>query len=115
MMTSDPRWLRLLRAEADKTSIGRAAIRVGYSRTAVSQALSGKYPGDMAKLERMVLNALELPMAVACPHLLLNLPTTMCHGFSSKAAPTHNPVQMMHWRACQICPNKSDATSSSQD
>ncbi|NVM78875.1 hypothetical protein FHW83_004706 [Duganella sp. SG902] len=115
MTTSDPRWLKLLRDEADKTSIGRAALRVGYSRTAISQALSAKYPGDMAKLERMVLSALELPMAVACPHLKLNLPTTMCHDFSTKAAPTHNPLHMMHWRACQSCPNKSEARPTSED
>ncbi|MBA5605860.1 XRE family transcriptional regulator [Duganella sp. FT3S] len=103
MTTSDPRWLQLLRDEAEKTSIGRAALRVGYSRTAISQALSGKYPGDLGKLERMVLAALELPMAVACPYLQLNLPTTMCHEFAAKRAPTHNPVAMQHWRACQQC------------
>ena len=108
MMTSEPRWLKLLRAEAERTSIGKVAIRVGYSRTAISQVLAGKYPGDMAKLERMALAALELPLAVACPFLKLNLPTTMCREFSTKAAQIHNPVAMQHWRACQQCPHKAE-------
>ena len=111
MTTSDPRWLLLLRAEANKTSIGLASQRVGYSRTAISQALAGKYPGDLAKLERKVLAALELPMAVACPYLSLNLPTTMCREFSLKRAPTHNPVAMQHWRACQQCEHKAECKS----
>ena len=108
MTTSNPRWLDLLRAEAERTSIGKVAVRVGYSRATISLVLAGKDPGDMAKLERMVLAALELPMAVACPFLQLNLPTGMCHEFSTKRPPIHNPVAMQHWRACQQCPHKAE-------
>lgn len=103
MTTSKPRWLELLAKEAQATSIGKAAEKVGRSRTAVSQALAGKYPGDLVHFEKTVLAALELPMAIACPYFKVNLPTKMCHDFSSKAAPTHNPVSMQHWRACQQC------------
>ena len=106
---TEPRWLVLLRNEAEKTSIGKAALRVGYSRTAVSQALAGKYPGDMAKFEAKVLAALELPMAVTCPYLGLNLPTVMCNDMSTRAAPTHNPVAMNWWRACQSCEHRCES------
>ncbi|MYM80563.1 XRE family transcriptional regulator [Duganella sp. FT50W] len=106
MTTSEPRWLQLLRTEAAKTSIGRAAVRVNYSRTSVSLALAGKYTGDLAKMEREVLAVLELPMSIACPYLALKLPTAMCHDFSTRRAPTHNPVAMQHWRACQQCQYK---------
>lgn len=111
MTTSNPRWLELLRDEARRTSIGRTALRVGYSRTAISQALDGKYPGDLVKLAAKVLAALELPMAVACPYLDLNLPMAMCREFSIKRAPIHNPVSMLHWRACQTCEHRCEASA----
>ena len=108
MTTSEPRWLALLRAEANRTSIGRAAIRVCYSRTAISLTLDQKYTGDLVKMASRVLAALELPMAVACPYLLLNLPTAMCNDFSTRRAPTHNPFAMQHWRACQQCEQRRE-------
>lgn len=110
MTTSEPRWLELLRQEAARTSIGRAALRVGYSRPAISQALDGKYPGNLVKMAEKVLAALELPMAVACPYLQLNLPVAMCRDFSTKRAPLHNPVSMIHWRACRKCEHRCGDT-----
>lgn len=105
---TEPRWLVLLRSEVEKTSIGRAALRVGYSRTAISQALSGKYNRSLDNLEAKVLAALELPMAIACPYLGLNLPTTMCNDMSGRPAPTHNPVAVNWWRACQTCEHRCE-------
>ncbi|AKU21899.1 LysR family transcriptional regulator [Massilia sp. NR 4-1] len=104
--TSNPHWLVLLRAEAERTSIAQAAQRIGYSRTTVSQALSSKYPGDLSKLESAVLMVLEEPLEVDCPYLGLAIPLKMCREFSVKSAPTHNPVAMQHWRACQKCQNR---------
>lgn len=108
MTTSKPHWLQLLEKSAKATSIGKTAEVVGYSRTSVSQALAGKYPGDLAKMEQKVLQALELPMAVDCPHLKLKLPTSMCNQFSAVPAPIHNPVSIQIWRACQTCANRCD-------
>lgn len=108
MTTSKPHWLQLLAKAAKATSIGEAAAKVGYSRTAVSQALAGKYPGDLSKMEKKVIQALELPMAVDCPQLKLALPTSMCNQFSAVPAPIHNPVAIQTWRACQTCPNRCE-------
>lgn len=105
---ADGLWLELLRKEAMETSIGRAALKVGYSRTAISQALDGKYPGDLRKMQMKVLAALQLPMKVECPHLRINLPTDMCNDFSTRPAPTHHPFGMQLWRACQQCPNRAE-------
>lgn len=100
-MTSDPRWLQLLRNEAERTSIGQAAKRIDYSRATVSLALAGKYTGDLGKLESKVLAVMD--GAVDCPHLRVELPAAMCREYAAKRAPTHNPMAMPHWRACREC------------
>lgn len=105
---ADGLWLELLRKEVMETSIGRAALKVGYSRTAISLALAGKYDRDLTKMQMKVLAALQLPMKVECPHLLINLPTDMCNDFSTRSAPTHHPFGMQLWRACQQCPNRAE-------
>lgn len=106
MTTSDPRWLDLLRRDAAASSIGAVALRLGYSRTAISQVLAGKYPGSTAKIEAAALAVLEAPLTVACPYLGGDIPASTCRATSSNRAPTHNPVLMWHWRACQQCQNR---------
>lgn len=106
MTTSDPRWLELLRCEAVATSIGAVALRLGYSRTAISQVLSGKYPGNTAKIEVAALAVLEAPLTVACPYVGSDIPIDTCRATSTNRAPTHNPVLMWHWAACQQCQNR---------
>lgn len=95
-------WIDLLKGEVDATSITATATRLGVSRTAVSLVLSDKYP---AKTDRMAKRVIEVLGAVICPALGESITPERCQGYRSMKAPTHNPIAMRHWRACQRCPN----------
>lgn len=94
-------WLDFLAAEAARTSIAATARRLGYSRTAVSLALAGKYPGTTDRLAATVLDVLG---RVACPHLGREVTPGECaiHGGQ---IPTSSPAALRLWRACQTCPH----------
>lgn len=102
-MTSDPHWLALLRAECARTSIAAMAKRLGYSRTSISLVLAGRYPGQTGRIEASVIKVLE---RLACPHLGKDIPDSECRSMAFGPAPTHHPVKLGHWRACQRCPNR---------
>ena len=95
-------WLALLAEEVARTSITAAAHRIGYSRTAVSLALAGKYPGDPAKVAAKVLEVLG---TVECPHLGFAVTAARCADASGQM-PTSSPGDLRLWRACQGCPHK---------
>lgn len=103
MTTSEPRWLQLLRAEAERTSIAAIAVRLGYSRTSISLVLAGKYPVAPDRIAQAAIALLEV---VVCPHAGQTLPLTECRSTALGAAPTHHPMKLSHWRACQRCPNR---------
>jgi hypothetical protein len=103
---AEPRWLELIRVEAGRTSIAAVALRLNYSRTAISLVLAGKYPGRLDKMEKRAIEVLEPPVTVACPYLGGDIPIKECQEFSIRRVPTHNPQKMAHWRACQSCQNK---------
>ncbi|MFZ6644450.1 hypothetical protein ACO0LO_01935 [Undibacterium sp. TJN25] len=106
MTTSEPRWLELIRAAAAQTSNAAVARLLGYSRTSVSLALKGAYPGGTAKLAAKALEVLEPPVIADCPYQAKQIPIEVCRELSSRRAPTHNPTLMGQWRACQQCQNK---------
>jgi hypothetical protein len=108
MTNSEPLWLQLLRTEAGLTSKDAVAKLIGYSRTAISLALKGTYPGGTEKLERKVLATLDPSRVVLCPYERKTIPVELCRELSSRRAPTHNPVQMGQWSACQRCQNKCE-------
>lgn len=96
-------WLALLQAEADRTNIATVAKLLGYSRTSISLALAGKYPGGTERIAKVVLDKLD---RLACPHLGEGLAVSECRAIATSAAPTHHPIKLSHWRACQRCPNR---------
>ncbi len=104
MTTSEPRWIGLLRQEAKRSTIAASAGRIGYSRTTVSLVLSGKYPGDTSQVAKAVIQHLE--QAIACPYLGSEVDSNTCRTYANGPAPTHNPMKMAHWRACQQCQNR---------
>lgn len=103
MTTSEPRWLSLLRAEAERTSMRAVAGRLGYSAATVSLVLAGKYPG---KPDRIAKAALALLDVVECPHARQTMTQAECRSIALGSAPTHHPMKLGHWRACQRCPNR---------
>lgn len=106
MTPSDPGWLELLQTEADRTSIGAVAQLLDYSRTSISLALGGKYPGGTANMEAKVMATLGTARMVDCPYSGLAIPAEHCRDLSTRRAPTHNPTLMGQWGACQQCQNK---------
>lgn len=100
-------WLELLRDDVARTgSIGRTAVRVGVSRTAVSLALAGKYPSGTGKLAAKVLAALS--DRVACPHLGATIARAACADRASRPMPMSSAAELRAWSACQACPNKAN-------
>ncbi|MFE0757214.1 hypothetical protein ACFW16_24860 [Inquilinus sp. NPDC058860] len=106
----DPAVVALLRAEASRRgSIRAVADAIGRSRTAVSLALSGKYPAsDTSRFEAAVLAALD---QVECPFLAERVQRDRCR-LALGPCPTHAPHAAAHWRACQTCLNKPQEESS---
>ena len=98
-----PEWFQMLEAECKRTSIGAVALRLDYSRTAISLVLADKYLGKTDKIEKAVIRVLA--GSVACPYTKTDIPHEDCREISSRRAPTHNPTTMAQWRACQSCPN----------
>ncbi|OLN30423.1 Phage protein [Desulfovibrio sp. DV] len=97
-------------AEAARTSIAATARRLGYSRTAVSLALAGKYPGGTDKLAAKVLAVLG---GVACPQLGHDVTAAECAD-KAGAMPTSSPAALRLWRACQICPHRPGANTTTK-
>ncbi|WP_293766799.1 XRE family transcriptional regulator [uncultured Aquitalea sp.] len=103
MTTFEPHWLSLLRTEAERTSMRAVASRLGYSATTISLVLAGKYPGKTDRIAKASLALLDL---VVCPHARKTMTQAECRSLACGAAPTHHPMKLSHWRACQRCPNR---------
>lgn len=62
-------WLQELARLADAEGLGGCEKRIGYSRSAISNVLNGKYgKGDLGRVEEMVRGAL-MATTVDCPVL----------------------------------------------
>lgn len=99
-----PAAIDLLRAELARLGTKQAvADAIGRSRTAVSLALSGRYPAkNTAEFEAAVLTALD---RIDCPHLGAPVRRDHCRATAIGRCPTHSPHAAAAWRACQTCPN----------
>lgn len=98
---------RLLRARLEFHGGSRAALarELGVSRSGVSQALDGKYPGDTKKLRARIIETLA--DQVACPHLGADLAPPECKAARERplSAACGSPADVKHWQACQSCQN----------
>jgi hypothetical protein len=99
----EERWMRILRDQCDLTSITNVAEKVGYGRSAISLALSGKYPGGTAKIAAKVIATFT--DCVQCPYLDLDITQATCADHQSRAMPTSDPAALRHWMTCRTkCP-----------
>lgn len=104
-------WLALLRqavADADaklggKGGVTRVAARLCVSRAYVSQALNGLRPSMPQPFIDRVIDRLHV--VPECPATGLEQPRSECRRIGMGAAPTHNPLAMRIWKACQACPH----------
>ncbi len=95
-------WLDILKDQVAKSSKADVAKRIGYSRTAVSLALSGNYKGSTDKLEAAVLETFTGP--IECPFLAERISSDDCTDFRTRPIPQSSAAALRHWRACQACP-----------
>ncbi|WIX34927.1 LysR family transcriptional regulator [Salinicola sp. JS01] len=101
-----PRWVELLAAEVEATNMTRAAERIGMSRSAVSLALANRYPSpNTTGVEQRVIEALD---RMTCPAQGVEIDSQQCRRYRERETPTHNPMAMRAWRACQQCPHHPD-------
>ena len=97
------KWFGILEARVAESSRGVAAKELGYSLTAVSLIMNGKYAGSTDKVCERVL---EVYTRITCPHTETEMLLMACMETANGKAPTHNPMKMAHWRACQNCPKR---------
>ena len=88
-------------------SVQAVATKIGYARSSLSLAMSGRYVGSLDKMELAI--AAELSVAVACPHLGRSISGADCRNHRTRPIPTANPVDLKFWRACRYCPLNPDA------
>jgi len=107
-------WLILLANDVARTGSKAATARkIGISRTAVSLALSGKYPAeDTSRIEAKVLEALA--GRVPCPHDRTDIARRACSDRATAPMPMSNPVELRAWTACGACPNRPKEGSHAQ-
>ncbi|MCL2297785.1 MAG: helix-turn-helix transcriptional regulator [Proteobacteria bacterium] len=96
------RAIEILRREVESSSYRKVAARLGYSITTISMILNGKY---QATLEKVAAEIMQMIARYPCPHTGEELSPEKCKATCAGKAPTHNPMAMRHWRACQVCPH----------
>ncbi len=78
-----------------------AARRLGVSEGTVSNALKGRYIGNVDKLAERIRGEL-LAATVACP-VLGEITSRICQDERNKPLHAANPLRVQLWRACQSC------------
>jgi hypothetical protein len=97
-------WLDVLRAEVERTSLGRTAAIVGCSKTTLSYVLSGTYDASTERIEARVRGAL-MNKKVECP-VLAEISTNQCLDEQARPFAATNPTRIAVYRACRNgCPH----------
>lgn len=100
----DPSLLLMLEnAVAEEGSQAAVAKKIHYSAAAVSQALSGKYAGDLASLLAKVEEVYGSRL-VSCP-VLGEIAITRCAIQRRTPFSASNPVRVRLFKACRACAN----------
>jgi hypothetical protein len=97
-------WLVELASLADREGLGGVEKVIGYSRSAISNVINGKYPGDLDRVEQMVRGAL-MSLTVNCP-ILGEIGRDQCLKEQKEPfrATSRHRAQLFH--ACKVCPNR---------
>lgn len=108
----EPRWLALLKAAvAADGKLGKLGVaqRMGVSRPYVSRVLmtgEGRIKVPSEHFIRRVLAAFG-DGRLDCPHLGTDIALGQCQAFAArewKVIHGSGPEKVLHWRACQRCP-----------
>lgn len=95
--------LRILREQVQALgSIAAVGRALGYSRPAISSALTSTYRGDTRTLRARIVEIFGAP--IHCPHLDSVIQTTVCAWWRTRPCPTAHAGEVSHWLACKTCP-----------
>lgn len=98
-------WNSILSEQARVLGQEEVARRLGISKTVVSQLVNGKYPGDMARMQKLVEGAF-MDRLVQCP-ILGAIALHQCDRHQGNKS-TSNPIRLRLYRACRSgCPHSS--------
>lgn len=88
-----------------KETHSQAAIArlIGVSEGTISNALAGRYIGNVEALAERIRGQV-LNQTVVCP-ILGEITTRICQDERKKPFHSANPTRVRLWRACQNCPN----------
>lgn len=104
-------WRALLETEIAAHRRGKAGVadRLGVSRAYVSRVLSPGKSG-LAKVPKSFVDRVidRLHVVAECPVTCQPRPRSECRQIGNGPAPTHNPLSMRTWRACQQCAHKPE-------
>lgn len=100
-------WRLILAREVERHPRGKAGVAelLKVSRSYISRALSDGKSAFKARPMRLIRRIYDLETGVDCPATGRRVPRAEC-ARGLKPAPTHNPLAMRIWRACQTCPLK---------
>lgn len=82
------------------------AIDTGYSRTAISLYLSGKYPTP-GLLEEAICKAYD---RITCLHIAEIIEPAVCHKKAFGPKPFGGAERLAWWTTCQSCPHKPEVS-----
>lgn len=88
---------------AKGSSQAKVAARLKVSDATVSNALKGRYIGNVDRLAERIRGEL-LKATVGCP-VLGEISARICQDEREKPFSAHNPQAVRLWRACRGCPN----------
>lgn len=86
-----------------KHSQAEIARRIGVSEGTISNALKGRYIGNVEALAERIRGEL-LNQTVACP-ILGQITSRICQDERKKPFSAVNPMRVRLWRACKACPH----------
>lgn len=97
---NDPHTFELAQAAVAASSMTAVALAIGYSRTAISLYLSGKYGAGVEKLESAILARYDI---YPCPHTRIEISGPDCARRATSPRPFGGRAKEAHWLACQSC------------
>lgn len=102
-----PEWVLALARLAEENGQKAAGEAIGYSGSTISELISNKYRGDIARLEQMVRGAL-MGATVLCP-VLGEIGQDQCRHEQARPFVATNSTRAMLRRECRRCPHSQPA------
>lgn len=98
-------WFNGLLREVAATSITAVAAKLGIKRPTLSLLVngSGLYGSGKAKPDAIELRFRQQFEQLNCPHTGKKVGVAHCREMALRRPPTHNPLLLMQWQACQEC------------